>query len=105
MFVFPSRFPVEAQPLVLLEAMASGCALVTSTVGEIPSTLGEGTALLLDVTTPTAIADAIEQLIRDDAERTALALAGLHRVRTTFSLDRYASTWDEIFHSMLAATS
>ena len=104
-FVFPSQFPVEAQPLVLLEAMASGCALISSTVGEIPSTLGEGTALLLDETTPVAIADAIERLVRDADLRASLAQAGLDRVRTTFSLDRYASTWDEIFSSLLPASA
>lgn len=32
-FVFPTRFKVEAQPLVLLEAMAAGCAIVTSDRG------------------------------------------------------------------------
>ena len=104
-FVFPSQFPVEAQPLVLLEAMASGCALISSTVGEIPSTLGEGTALLLDETSPVAIADAIERLVRDADLRASLAQAGLDRVRTTFSLDRYASTWDEIFSSLLPASA
>ncbi len=101
-FVFPSRFPVEAQPLVLLEAMASGCALVTSRVGEIPSTVGEGTAVLLDETTPAAIADAVERLATDDGLRQSLAAAALDRVRTRFGLDRYGDVWDGIFRSVTA---
>ncbi|WP_420453979.1 glycosyltransferase family 4 protein [Rubrivirga sp.] len=101
-FVFPSRFPVEAQPLVLLEAMASGCALVTSRAGEIPSTLGEGTAVLLDETTPAAIADAVERLATDDGLRRSLAAAALARVRTRFGLDRYGDVWDGIFRSLTA---
>ena len=38
-FVFPSSFPVEAQPIVLLEALATGCSIITSAAGEIPTTL------------------------------------------------------------------
>lgn len=95
-FVFPSRFPVEAQPLVLLEAMAAGCAILTSTVGEIPSTMGEGTARFLDDTSPDAIAEGIEVLVRNDALRQALAERALRRVRTRFSLARYGDVWERI---------
>ena len=38
-FAFPSQHKVEARPPVLLKAMASGCAIITSTVEEIPSTV------------------------------------------------------------------
>ena len=95
-FIFPSRFPVEAQPLVLLEAMAAGCAVLTSTVGEIPSTMGEGTARFLDDTAPEAIADEVEVLVRNDALRQSLAERAVRRVRTRFSLARYGDVWERI---------
>ncbi|PAP77162.1 glycosyltransferase family 4 protein [Rubrivirga marina] len=100
-FVFPSRFPVEAQPLVLLEAMAAGCAILTSTVGEIPSTMGEGTARFLDDTAPTAIAEGIEVLVRNDVLRQFLAGRSVQRVRTRFSLARYSDVWERIFEGLL----
>jgi glycosyltransferase involved in cell wall biosynthesis len=34
-FVLPTQYPVEAQPLAVLEAMAHGCAIVTTDVGEL----------------------------------------------------------------------
>jgi glycosyltransferase involved in cell wall biosynthesis len=39
-FVFPSRYRNEAQPLVLLEALAAGATVVATPVGCIPSMLG-----------------------------------------------------------------
>ena len=47
LFVLPTRYAVEAQPLVLLEAMASGCAIVTTSIGEIPTILDPQCAALI----------------------------------------------------------
>jgi glycosyltransferase involved in cell wall biosynthesis len=99
-FVFPSRFPVEAQPLVLLEAMAAGCAVLTTAVGEIPSTMGKGTARFLDDAAPGAIAEAIEEVVRDDALRRALAERAVERVRTRFSVGRYGDAWERILDGL-----
>ncbi len=99
-FVFPSRYPVEAQPLVLLEAMAAGCAVLTTAAGEIPSTMGEGTARFLDDAAPGAIAEAIEEVVRDDALRRALAGRAVERVRTRFSVGRYGDAWERILDGL-----
>ena len=101
-FAFPSRFPVEAQPLVLLEAMAGGCALLTSDVGEIPSTVGEGTARFLDDTGPAAIAEGIEELARNDGLRQSLAARAVRRARTRFTTERYGDVWERILRDLAA---
>ncbi|GIV76374.1 MAG: hypothetical protein KatS3mg050_0768 [Litorilinea sp.] len=95
-FVLPTRYPVEAQPLVLLEALASGCAIITTRQGEIPSTLSPETAILLAEATPDALADALVRLAQDDATRLRLALAGLELFRARFSLDRHLDRWEEL---------
>ena len=45
-FVLPSK--TEGQPLVLLEALASGCAVIATNVGGIPETVDADTAILLE---------------------------------------------------------
>ena len=99
-FVFPSRFSVEAQPLVLLEAMAAGCALITSTVGEIPSTVNERCALMLEHPTVEALVAAIKQLSFDADQRRSMALEGLSLIQGPFSPSAYADTWERIFNEL-----
>lgn len=96
-FVFPSRYRVEAQPLVLLEAMAHGCAIVTSAVGEIPTILSENEARFVRAGNVEEIAAAIEELILDNVERERLALAALRRFHRDFELTQYVQRWEKIF--------
>ncbi len=99
-FVFPSLFPVEAQPLVLLEALASGCSLITSTVGEIPSTVNPDCACLLEEVSTDSVASAMESLAADAPRRERLALNGVERMRGPFSARAYADTWETIFNEL-----
>jgi glycosyltransferase involved in cell wall biosynthesis len=96
-FVLPSRYSVEAQPIVLLEAMAHGCAIITTSVGEIRTILSENEARFLSAGSAEEVAEAIEQLVLNAAERQRLALAGLRRFQREFSLDRYVQRWEGIF--------
>jgi glycosyltransferase involved in cell wall biosynthesis len=93
-FVLPSH--LEAQPLTILEALASGCTVVTTRVGEIPSTVSEETAVFLDDTNPETIAQAIAGLYRDPERRTRLALNGLALFRERFSYERHIDRWEQI---------
>jgi glycosyltransferase involved in cell wall biosynthesis len=95
-FVFPSSFPVEAQPLVLLEAMANGCAIICSTVGEIPSTVDDDCAISLPNPTTQAVADAIETLVGDPERRLKMGLAARRRFESIFSRPAHIDRWEEI---------
>jgi glycosyltransferase involved in cell wall biosynthesis len=55
---------------VVLEALASGCALITTRRGGIPE-YAEGRSLILDEVTPERIAEALRGLITDDKTREA----------------------------------
>ena len=95
-FVFPSRFPVEAQPLVLLEAMAAGCALVSSDQGEIPSMMGDDTGICLADLSVETLAAAISIYATDHDRRRAAALAGNSRVACDFSPRAYGENWNRL---------
>jgi glycosyltransferase involved in cell wall biosynthesis len=95
-FVLPTWYPVEAQPLTILEALASGCTVVTTRVGEIPSTVSEETAVFLDDTSPETIAQVIADLYHDPERRTRLALNGLDLFRERFSYERHIDRWEQI---------
>jgi glycosyltransferase involved in cell wall biosynthesis len=77
LFVFPSLY--EGFGLPLLEAMACGCPVVTSTAGSCPEVAGDA-ALLVDPRDPAAIAGAVQLLLDDPGLRAELVARGLERV-------------------------
>lgn len=75
----------EGLPVVLMEAMASGLAVVASNLSGIPELVEDGvTGLLTPPGDPAAICDALERLARDPELRSRLAGAGLARVREEY---------------------
>jgi glycosyltransferase involved in cell wall biosynthesis len=90
----------EGLPMVLLEAMAHGRAVVATPVGGIPSLVEDGvTGLLVPAGDATALREAIERLLADPALRKRLGEAACARVSelcswervTEATLDAYAS--------------
>lgn len=73
-FVYPSTY--EGFGLPVLEAMACGTAVVTSTASSLPEAAGDA-GLLIDCRDEEALAGAIERLAGDEELRTDLARRGL----------------------------
>jgi glycosyltransferase involved in cell wall biosynthesis len=99
-FVLPTYFPVEAQPLVLLEALSKGCAIITSTAGEITSTVNPDCAIILEDLTSGNIARKILTLINDDKYRAEMAVNGIKLINGPLSLETYGETWLKIFDDL-----
>jgi glycosyltransferase involved in cell wall biosynthesis len=78
-FVLPSR--VDGRPMALLEALASGCAVVASSVGGVPALIeGAGAGVLCSPDDVVAFAAAVRAIARDperlnQLKRRALAAA------------------------------
>ncbi|HHW74846.1 MAG TPA: glycosyltransferase [Firmicutes bacterium] len=86
-FVLPSL--TEGFPLILLEAAATGCAMVASQVGGIPELIENGVqGILVPPADVTALARAIASLIRDPVKAGRLARACRDRVRSRYSLEQ-----------------
>ncbi len=98
LFVLPSRYKVEAQPIAILEALASGCAVITTQAGEIPAMLNSQTAVLLDEAAPVAIAGVVEKLYRHPQNRQSLALNGLKLFNDRFAYSRHLDQWEQLLN-------
>jgi glycosyltransferase involved in cell wall biosynthesis len=97
----PSR--QEALPMFLLEAMAHGCAVVTTPVGQV-SELVEGCGVLVPADDPEALADGLHRLLGDPAMVAELGHAGRARVRERYSAERVARQVEREWRLLLGAT-
>jgi glycosyltransferase involved in cell wall biosynthesis len=90
--VFTAQGDREGIPVALMEAMATGLAVVASDISGIPELVDDGeTGLLVPPGDPRALADAIERLHGDPALRARLGDAARARVEHDFDLRRNAA--------------
>jgi glycosyltransferase involved in cell wall biosynthesis len=88
-FVFPARQD-EGQPLVLLEAMCAGLAIVATRQAGVEDTLRGGVeGLLVDRSDVAALASALASLARDVELRHALGAAARRRYERSYRPDRF----------------
>lgn len=97
-FVLPSSS--ENFPVVLLEAMASGCAIITSNVTGCPEVVGD-TALLVDPKESGEINNALIKLIGDDELRIKLGHKARERVLKNFTWQQVAQDYVKIYEKTL----
>ncbi len=104
-FVCPSVY--EPFGIINLEAMACETAVVATDVGGIPTVVEHGkTGLLVPLadegdTFARALADGINELMRDAARRTTFARAGRQRVVDCFSWGAIASRTLDLYRALL----
>lgn len=93
--VVPSRWP-EPFGMVGLEAMSHGRPVVAFNVGGIPDWLEDGrTGLLVREGDVSAMAAAIEELLKDRAKAESMGVAAFERVQQKFDFERYLSAVEE----------
>lgn len=92
LFVFPSHYANEAQPLVVLEAMAAGLPVITSDIATLPEFVRDGqTGFLCPPQSPAALADTIIRAIEYPDETSRMRNAAYELCKARFNQDRFAS--------------
>lgn len=93
----------EGQPMVVLEAMSRGLAVLATEVGGIPELVTDGVeGLLVPPHDAGALADALAELLGNEARRRALGEAGAARARAEFAADAVAARIEGLYHEVLA---
>ncbi len=101
-FVLPSR--TEGISNTVLEAMASGLAVVATNVGGNPELVVPGeTGLLVPREDPAALAQALLSLAEDAAMRQLHGAAGRRRAEAEFSLDGMVDRYAMLYQTLLDA--
>lgn len=101
-FCFPTFYPNECFPLVLLEAMQHGVACVSTNEGGIPQIIDEGkNGFMVPKQDPNALADAISRLITDRELCKKMGENGLEKYLNEFTLDNFEKHFVEILKDVL----
>jgi glycosyltransferase involved in cell wall biosynthesis len=95
----PSRW--EGMSLVLLEAMASGCSVVSTDVHGAFEALGDRSTIV-PVAAPGELAAALLRRLRDPALRAAEGAAARRRVEAAHSLEVAMRAMAEVYERVLA---
>jgi glycosyltransferase involved in cell wall biosynthesis len=100
LFTLPSI--QEGFPMVILEALAAGKAVIASEVGAIPDVIRHGaTGMLVPPGDADALADALCLLIEDEGARQRLGQSGRELVREAYDFERTVGQYDDLYQSVL----
>ena len=102
-FVLPSNARAEAFGTVLLEAMASGLPCVTTELGTGTSWVVQDgiQGVIVPPRDPSALAEAIRSLIKDEGLRAKMGQAGRERVMALFRQSLMVRRIEELYQSLL----
>lgn len=106
-FVFPTWYKYEAHPIVIIEAMAAGCPVIsTQNVGAISETVIDGkTGILVEKRNPKAIAEAIIRLIESPELRVRMGMAGRKRYEQYYTQEKNIENMIRVFKKALGEES
>jgi len=88
--VFPTHYPKECFPLVLLEAMQCELACISTAEAGISDIIEDGkTGLIVPSSNPEALADAMEMVLSDKVQCKAMGEQGRRRYEQLFTLGKF----------------
>jgi glycosyltransferase involved in cell wall biosynthesis len=91
----------EAHPMAVLEAQAKGIPVIGGIrSGGVPAALASGAGLLVDVTSASAVCDAMLRLAGDEPLRRQIAREGFRRARE-LSIEAVAGAWERTYEDVL----
>ena len=104
-FVFPTFYPIENFPGVILEAMACGLPIVTTKVASIPEIIEDKiNGILIDKENPIQLADAIELLMNDETLSGNLGKAARLKFIQNYENRVYERNMYNCFYEIITST-
>ena len=103
LFVIPT---VEGDtiPQVLMQALAIGLPVVSTTTGSIPDVVADGeSGFLIPPRDVDALADRIGRLVTEPALRTAMGRRGRETVERSYSIDRMVDRLEQVYGQVIAS--
>lgn len=97
-FVFPTFYPNECFPLVLLEAMQQGLPCISTPEGAIPAIIEDDkTGLLVKRQDANDLSKKIVWMIEHPNEREVMGRNGMERYRRLFTIEKFEKSINSIF--------
>lgn len=101
-FAFPTHYPNECFPLVLLEAMQFSLPIVTTPEGGIADIVEDGVnGFLVSQRSPEALAKKLKVLISDKQKRSEMGKAGRHRYEQKYTIDKFEQRMSGILGNII----
>jgi glycosyltransferase involved in cell wall biosynthesis len=102
LFVFPTWYPPEGHPWVVVEAMAAGLPVISTDQGAIVESVVDGVnGYIVAKRNPAAIAARVIELVRDAGRRSAMGAASLRLYQEKFTEARMVENMARAFRAVL----
>jgi glycosyltransferase involved in cell wall biosynthesis len=102
LFVFPTWYPPEGHPWVVVEAMAAGLPVISTDQGAIVESVVDGVnGYIVAKRNPGAVAARIIELVRDPARRAEMGAASLRLYQEKFTEARMVDNMARAFRAVL----
>jgi glycosyltransferase involved in cell wall biosynthesis len=93
---------MDGIPVALMEAMASGVPVISTTVSAVPELIEDGrSGLLVPSASPPALAEAIARLLNDTELRARCIAGGRQKIEGEFSEEANAKQLSQLFNAIL----
>lgn len=103
LFLFPSSYPNEAQPLVVLEAMAAGVPIVSSTIGTLVDIVHDGeTGRICQPGNPEMLANIVSDALTQPTETHEMARAAKAFCNQHFRANRFEKELQQLIKEIIS---
>jgi glycosyltransferase involved in cell wall biosynthesis len=104
-FAFPTWYPLEGQPVAVIEAMAAGLPVLTTRHATIPDILGEDGALYVQQKDPADIAEKLLQLLNNESLRKNMGRTNQNKFLQNHTADKFAGSVAQVMREALCVHS